>query len=109
MGSLHTKKLELFSSWRLCPGTRKERARTFKTKPSHSYFMNMSTPCIIIVCMRLIVYKFTAKTVIQVSLFTLLLKTFACLLLPLPTTCMLCVFKKCHNLKISREYTCAFY
>ena len=82
MGSLHTKKLELFSSWRLCPGTRKERTRTFKTKPSHSYFMNVSTPCIIIVCMRLIVYKSTAKTVIQlqVSLFTLLLKTFACLL-----------------------------
>ena len=46
MGSLHTKKLELFSSWRLCPGTRKERTRTFKTKSSSGYFMIVAI-CII--------------------------------------------------------------
>ena len=53
MGSLHTKKLELFSSWRLCPGKRKERTRTFKTKPSCSYFMNN----IISIIMQINVYK----------------------------------------------------
>lgn len=39
MGSLHTKKLEFFPSWRLCAGTRKERTGTFKTKSSFHQFM----------------------------------------------------------------------